>query len=57
MIEILLVEDSPADVRLTVEALKEAKIRNQIHVSTQLPSKVNLTAAYSLVVICLSLQI
>lgn len=32
MIEILLVDDSEADVRLTVEALKEAKIRNQIHV-------------------------
>lgn len=33
MIEILLVEDSPADVRLTVEALKEAKMRNEIHVA------------------------
>jgi CheY-like chemotaxis protein len=31
-IEILLVEDSPADVRLMMEALKEAKLRNQIHV-------------------------
>ncbi|MBU6428497.1 MAG: response regulator [Cyanobacteria bacterium REEB65] len=29
--EILLVEDSPADYRLTVEALKEAKIRNNLH--------------------------
>jgi two-component system, chemotaxis family, response regulator Rcp1 len=33
MIEILLVEDSVADVRLTVEALKEAKVRNAIHVA------------------------
>jgi CheY-like chemotaxis protein len=33
MIEILLVDDSPADVRLTLEALKEAKMRNQIHVA------------------------
>jgi CheY-like chemotaxis protein len=33
VIEILLVDDSPADVRLTIEALKEAKVRNQIHVA------------------------
>ena len=32
MIEILLVEDNPGDVRLTVEALKEGKVLN--HVST-----------------------
>lgn len=32
MIEILLVDDSEADVRLTKEALKEAKVHNQIHV-------------------------
>ena len=32
MIEILLVDDSEADVRLTLEALKEAKIGNQIQV-------------------------
>lgn len=32
MIEILLVDDSEADVRLTLEALKEAKMRNHIHV-------------------------
>jgi CheY-like chemotaxis protein len=32
MIEILLVDDSEADVRLTVEALKEAKLHNAIHV-------------------------
>jgi len=31
-IEILLVEDSPADVRLTKEALKEAKVLNHLHV-------------------------
>ncbi len=30
-IEVLLVEDNPADVRLTQEALKEAKIRNTLH--------------------------
>ena len=29
-IEILLVEDNPGDVRLTVEAFKEAKVRNHI---------------------------
>lgn len=32
-IEILLVEDNPADVRLTMEALKESKIRNQLNVA------------------------
>ena len=31
-IEILLVEDSPSDVRLTVEALKDAKMRNHLSV-------------------------
>jgi CheY-like chemotaxis protein len=31
-IVILLVEDSPGDVRLTQEVLKEAKVRNQLHV-------------------------
>lgn len=30
-IEILLVEDNPGDVRLTVEAFREAKVCNQIH--------------------------
>lgn len=30
-IEILLVEDNPADVRLTVEGLKEAKVANNLH--------------------------
>jgi two-component system, chemotaxis family, response regulator Rcp1 len=32
-INILLVEDSPADVRLTREALKEAKVVNTLHVA------------------------
>ena len=32
-IEILLVEDNPGDVRLTQEALKEAKIRNRLSVA------------------------
>lgn len=31
-IDILLVEDNPGDVRLTREAMKEAKVRNQLHV-------------------------
>lgn len=30
--EILLVEDSPGDVRLTQEALRESKVRNQLSV-------------------------
>jgi CheY-like chemotaxis protein len=30
-VEILLVEDNPGDVRLTIEALKEGKIHNLIH--------------------------
>ncbi len=33
-IEILLVEDNPADVRLTVEILKETKVRNVITVAS-----------------------
>ncbi|HDZ18190.1 MAG TPA: response regulator, partial [archaeon] len=32
IIEILLVEDSPGDIRLTQEALKESKISNNLHV-------------------------
>jgi len=32
-IEILLVEDNPADVRLTVEVLKETKVRNTLTVA------------------------
>lgn len=31
-IEILLVEDNPGDVRLTIEALKDGKVRNTLHV-------------------------
>jgi CheY-like chemotaxis protein len=31
-VEVLLVEDNPPDVRLTVEAMKEAKIRNNLSV-------------------------
>lgn len=31
-IEILLVEDNPGDVRLTQEALKDAKVSNTLHV-------------------------
>ena len=30
-VEILLVEDNPADVRLTKEALKEGKVYNKLH--------------------------
>src|SRR5690349_14544637 len=33
-IEILLVEDNPGDVRLTIEALRESKVRNNLHVAT-----------------------
>lgn len=33
-IEILLVEDSPSDVRLTIEALKDAKVRNHLSVAS-----------------------
>jgi len=32
LVEILLVEDNPGDVRLTVEALKEGKVRNNLNV-------------------------
>jgi chemotaxis family two-component system response regulator Rcp1 len=32
-IEILLVEDNPGDVRLTVEALSDTKVRNTLHVA------------------------
>ncbi|MBN1572769.1 MAG: response regulator [Deltaproteobacteria bacterium] len=31
-VEILLVEDNPADVRITVEALKESKIKNNLNI-------------------------
>ncbi|MCC9077163.1 response regulator [Litorilinea aerophila] len=32
-IDILLVEDNPGDVRLTMEALKEAKVQNRLNVA------------------------
>jgi two-component system, chemotaxis family, response regulator Rcp1 len=32
MVDILLVEDNPGDVRLTVEVLKEGKVRNRLAV-------------------------
>jgi two-component system, chemotaxis family, response regulator Rcp1 len=32
-IDILLIEDNPADVRLTREALKEAKVLNTLHIA------------------------
>jgi len=32
-IEILLVEDSPGDVRLTIKALSETKVSNNLHVA------------------------
>ena len=31
-VEILLVEDNPGDVRLTIEAFKEGKVSNNLHV-------------------------
>jgi len=31
-IQVLLVEDNPGDVRLTQEALRDAKVRNNLHV-------------------------
>ena len=31
-VEILMIEDNPGDVRLTIEALKEGKVRNNLHV-------------------------
>lgn len=34
MIDILLVEDNPGDVRLTQEAFKEGMLRNNLHVVT-----------------------
>lgn len=33
-VEILLVEDSPADIRLTQEALKDSKMHNHLHIVT-----------------------
>ncbi|NUQ00284.1 MAG: response regulator [Armatimonadetes bacterium] len=31
-VEILMVEDNPGDARLTMEGLKEAKVRNNLHI-------------------------
>jgi two-component system, chemotaxis family, response regulator Rcp1 len=31
-IEILLIEDNPGDARLTLEALKEGKVKNNLHI-------------------------
>lgn len=31
-VDILLVEDEPGDVRLTIEAMRQAKVRNTLHV-------------------------
>jgi two-component system, chemotaxis family, response regulator Rcp1 len=33
-VEILLVEDNPGDVRLTIEALREGKVRNRLNVAS-----------------------
>jgi CheY-like chemotaxis protein len=33
-VEILLVEDNPGDVRLTIEALKEGKVNNNLHITS-----------------------
>lgn len=33
-VEILLVEDNPSDVRLTIEAFKDAKVRNNLTIAT-----------------------
>jgi chemotaxis family two-component system response regulator Rcp1 len=33
-IEILLVEDNPGDVRLTIEGLKEGKVRNNLRIAS-----------------------
>lgn len=33
-IEILMIEDNPSDVRLTIEAFRDAKVRNHLHVAS-----------------------
>lgn len=33
-VEILLIEDNPADARLTMEALRDANVKNNLHVMT-----------------------
>ena len=37
-IEILLVEDNPGDVRLTVEALRDSKVCNNLHTAVDVHS-------------------
>ncbi len=44
-IEILLVEDNPGDVRLTQEALGEAKVRNNLAVARDGVEALSLSAA------------
>lgn len=34
MVEILMVEDNPADIRLTKEAFKDAKVLNNMHIAS-----------------------
>ena len=41
-IEILLVEDNPADVRLTMEALKDTRVANRLHVARDGVEAINL---------------
>ena len=31
-IEILLVEDNPGDIKLTIRALKDSKLKNNLHI-------------------------
>ena len=38
-VEILLVEDNPADVHLTLTALRDARSPNQVHVVTAMVNK------------------
>ena len=33
MHKVLLIEDNPGDVRLTIEGLKESKVRNNLHIA------------------------
>ena len=36
-VEILLIEDNPGDVRLTIEAFKDAKVRNNLTIAANGP--------------------
>jgi len=40
-IEILLVEDSPSDAELTIEALREARVSNQLNANCYIIKPVN----------------